>query len=114
MFKPQFKILTAFLLGLVLTFISIFIITFSNSNYDMPSSFTVFALFFTYEYFLINLVKGDYLTKEREEIEDKTYDEYMRFSSYCYRRVIKVFLAICIIMMPIMWGLSIMEFASII
>lgn len=78
------------------------------------SSFLFFALLFTYEYFLINLVKGDYLTKEREEIEDKTYDEYMRFSSYCYRRVIKVFLAICIIMMPIMWGLCIMEFASII
>ena len=112
MTKAQLKILIGSLLGFIIIFIAMFIIVFSNTDNIIFPTFLPVAFFFTYEYLIINFVKGDYLTKEHEKMEEQTYDSYTRFSSYCYRRLIKLFLAVCIIMMPLMWGLTIVECAG--
>ena len=112
MTKAQLKILISSLIGFIIIFIAMFIIVFSNTDNIIFPTFLPVAFFFTYEYLIINFVKGDYLTKEHEKMEEQTYDSYTQFSSYCYRRLIKLFLAVCIIMMPLMWGLTIVECAG--
>ena len=112
MTKAQLKILIGSLLGFIIIFIAMFIIVFSNTDNIIFPTFLPVAFFFTYEYLIINFVKGDYLTKEHEKMEEQTYDSYTCFSSYWYRRLIKFFLAVCIIMMPLMWGLTIVECAG--
>ena len=112
MTKAQLKILISSLIGFIIIFIAMFIIVFSNTDNIIFPTFLPCAFFFTYEYLIINFVKGDYLTKEHEKMEEQTYDSYTQFSSYCYRRLIKLFLAVCIIMMPLMWGLTIVECAG--
>ena len=113
MTKAQLKILISSLIGFIIIGIAMFIIFFANIDNDpIFPTFLPIAFFFTYEYLIINFVKGDYLTKEHEKMEKQTYDSYTRFSSYWYRRLIKFFLAVCIIMMPLMWGLTIVECAG--
>ena len=112
MTKAQLKILIGSLIGFIIIFIAMFIIVFSNTDNIIFPTFLPVAFFFTYEYLIINFVKGDYLTKEHEKMEKQTYDSYTCFSSYWYRRLIKFFLAVCIIMMPLMWGLTIVECAG--
>ena len=112
MTKAQLKILIGSLIGFIIIFIAMFIIVFSNTDNIIFPTFLPVAFFFTYEYLIINFVKGDYLTKEHEKMEEQTYDSYTCFSSYWYRRLIKFFLAVCIIMMPLMWGLTIVECAG--
>ena len=113
MTKAQLKILIGSLLGYIIIVIAMFIIFFANIDSDIVfPTFLPVAFFFTYEYLIINFVKGDYLTKEHEKMEEQTYDSYTQFSSYCYRRLIKLFLAVCIIMMPLMWGLTIIQCAG--
>ena len=112
MTKAQLKILISSLIGFIIIFIAMFIIVFSNTDNIIFPTFLPVAFFFTYEYLIINFVKGDYLTKEHEKMEEQTYDSYTCFSSYWYRRLIKFFLAVCIIMMPLMWGLTIVECAG--
>ena len=80
MTKAQLKILIGSLLGFIIIVIAMFIIFFANIDSDIvfPTFLTV-AFFFTYEYLIINFVKGDYLTKEHEKMEEQTYDSYTQF-----------------------------------
>ena len=112
MTKHLFKIHIGLIIGFILTFLATFIVTIISSNFSQEKSPIPISLafFFTYEYLIINFIKGDYLTKEHEKGEKISCSEYTRFSSYLYRRIIKIFLSICIIMIPIMWGLSIITY----
>lgn len=110
--KPMFKIHLGLILGFPVVFIAVVITGFLSHN-EM-SVFLPPCYFFTYEYLIMEFLKGNYLSKEQEEFEDKTYEEFMRFSSYCYRRLLKVFRVICIIAIPIFWGLAVAECTGII
>ena len=69
MTKAQLKILIGSLLGYIIIVIAMFVIFFANIDNDIVFPiFLPIAFFFTYEYLIINFVKGDYLTKEHEKI----------------------------------------------
>ncbi len=98
MTKPQKKLLFGFIAGLVLTYLSLAVFDCVNSDKGIWefTIFTPLAVFFSYELMLLNLLKGDYLTQKHTKKSDKVLS--------C---ITKIFLGICILMLPLMWGLSI-------
>lgn len=65
------------------------------------------ALFFTYEYLIINFLKDDFLTKEFKERAKYEYSEDKYRSIVIYRGIIKFALCVCILLAPIMWAMAI-------
>lgn len=98
MTKPQKKLIFGFVAGLVLTYLSLAVFDCVNSDKGIGefSVFTLLAVFFSYELMLLNLLKGDYLTQKHTKNIDKALSI-----------IVKLFLGLCIIMLPLMWGLSI-------
>lgn len=65
------------------------------------------ALFFTYEYLIINFLKDDFLTKEFKEKARRELNSHEYSYVVIYRGIIYFLLCGCIILAPIMWVMAI-------
>lgn len=103
--RKLWKIHIGLIIGIFISFISGLILVIASDK-----EFTIFlpmALFFTYEYLIINFLKDDFLTKEFKERAKYEYSEDKYRSIVIYRGIIKFALCVCILLAPIMWGMAI-------
>lgn len=108
--KYIIRIMLGMFAGVLLFVISTMILVYAtiNAKIGRISVFLPFALFFTYEYLIINFLKGDLFSEERKNKDKNELTPYMYFSISSFRFVVKVFQGICIVVTPILWGLSIL------
>lgn len=103
--RKLWKIHIGLIIGFLISFISgLILVIASDKNLTI---FLPMALFFTYEYLIINFLKDDFLTKEFKERAKYEYSEDKYRSIVIYRGIIKFALCVCILLAPIMWAMAI-------
>lgn len=103
--RKLWKIHIGLIIGFLISFISgLIMVIVSNKEITI---FLPIALFFTYEYLIINFLKDDFLTKEFKERAKYEYSEDKYRSIVIYRGIVKFALCVCILLAPIMWGMAI-------
>lgn len=100
--RKLWKIHIGIIVGFLIAFISTFILVVSSDK--EINVFYPMALFLTYEYLIINFLKGDFLTKEFKERAKVELSDYKYRSVVIYRGLIRFALGVCIILAPIMWA----------
>lgn len=103
--RKLWKIHIGIIVGFVISFISIVIVTYA-SNKEINAYFPG-ALLLTYEFLIINFLKDDFLTEEFKERAERELSEKDYFSISIYRGIIKFALGVCIIVAPILWAMAI-------
>ena len=104
--RKLWKIHIGMLVGFFITFISIIIVTFATDR-EINAYFPV-ALFLTYEYLIINFLKGDFFTEDFKERAKREFSEKDYSGILIYRGIIRFVLGVCIIVAPIMWTMAIL------
>lgn len=104
--RKLWKIHIGLLIGFFITFISVVIVTYASDK-EINAFFPI-ALFLTYEFLIINFLKGDFLTEEFKERAKRELNEKDYFSISTYRGIIKFALGVCIIVAPIMCAMAIL------
>ncbi|MGN0456115.1 MAG: hypothetical protein ACI4F2_04600 [Acutalibacteraceae bacterium] len=103
--RKLWKIHIGLIIGFLISFISGLILIIASDK--EITIFLPMALFFTYEYLIINFLKDDFLTKEFKERAKYEYSEDKYRSIVIYRGIVKFALCVCILLAPIMWGMAI-------
>lgn len=103
--RKLWKIHIGLIVGFFITFVSIVIIGLASGN-EINVYFPM-ALFLTYEYLIINLLKDDFLTKEFKEKAKREFSDNDYRSVSIYRGIIKFALGVCVVLAPIMWAMAI-------
>ncbi len=105
--RKLWKIHIGIIVGFIITFFSTLFLVFASSK--KINVFFPMALFFTYEYLIINFLKDDFLTKEFKEKAKNELNDYNYRSVVIYRGILSFVLCACIILAPIMWAMAIMN-----
>ena len=105
--RKLWKIHIGMIVGIFISFISIVIVSLASEK-EMNVYFPI-AILLTYEFLIINFLKDDFLTKEYKEKAKLEFSEKQYPSFLIYRIIIKIFLAICILLTPIMWAMAILN-----